>query len=290
MTVPLRLSAQELAVEAGGTVEATVAVGPLPDGASGVYQLWLRGLPLGWYSLSASRLELSPNAVQTVLLVVHPPHVDPAAPGRGYAFVVEVGDGLGPPTSLPVSLWLDAPARSTGGRKLLGYLPRVYRDDDFLGRFLLIFQSVLDPIEQRIDDSDHFLDPAATVDDFLPWLASWLGVTFTPGMSQRSQRELVMRVCELYRWKGTRRALRDELALRTGGRPLIVENFDGLRLGHDAAMGVNTALGERRDGQVVVTLALHDGAGPDQQERAERLVRELKPPHVGHLVRTVAAG
>jgi phage tail-like protein len=290
MTVPLRLSAPELVVEAGGTAEATLEVGPLPDGASAVQQVWLRGLPPAWYSLSASRLELSPTEVRSVLLVVHPPHAEPAAARRRYPVVLQVGDGVGPPSSLAVGLRLDPPAWSTGGRKLLGYLPRVYRDEEFLGRFLLIFQSVLDPIEQRLDQSDHFLDPAATPDDFLPWLASWLGVTFTPGMSLASQRALVLRACELHRWKGTRRALREELALRTGGRPLIVENFDGLRLGHDAAMGVNTVLGERRDGQVVVTLGLRDGAGPEEQARADRLVRELKPPHVGHVVRTVAVG
>jgi phage tail-like protein len=290
MALPLRLSADDLVVEAGGTVEATVGVGPLPEGAGGVYHLWLRGLPSGWYSLSASRLELSPDETRTVLLVVHPPQADPTADRRHHVGLVEVGDGTAPPTSLPLRLRVDPPAWSTGGRKLLGYLPRLYRDDDFLGRLLLIFQSVLDPIEQRIDDSDHYLDPSVTPDELLPWLASWLGIAFTPGMSPSSQRELLLRAVELYRWKGTGRALRQELALRTGGRSLVVENFDGLRLGHDAALGVNTALGERRDGHVVVTLALPDGAGPDEQARADRLVRELKPPHVDHVVRTVAAG
>ena len=85
-----------------------------------------------------------------------------------------------------------------------------------------------------------------------------------------------------------RRGLREELKLRTATRPLIVENFDGMRLGQDAALGLNTNLGVHREGSIAVTLASDREATVDQPQ-AEALVHDLKPAHVGHVVRIVRA-
>lgn len=282
-----------LVVDAGRTVEETIEVGLRPGeepGVCTVYVLSTPTLPPAWYSLSPSTLELSPGAAQKVRLIVHPPHVDLEAPGRRFVITIEATCGTRRLVGRPGSLQINPPAWSTHGKRMLGYLPRVFRDDDFLGRFLLIFQSILDPIEQRIDASDYYLDPTITPPDFLPRLAQWLGVTLGPDMSLPSQRELVRRAGELHRWRGTLWALREEIALRAGVRPLIVENFGGLRLGHDAAMGINTTLGKQCDGRIFVTLVLPGGAGPEQDGRFESLVRALKPPYASHSVRTVAAG
>jgi phage tail-like protein len=184
---------------------------------------------------------------------------------------------------------LRAPGAAAGRSQLLDYLPRVYRRDAFLAQFLLVFQSVLDPIERRIDASQHFLDPELTPAVFLPWLASWLDLELTPGMDEHSQRAAIERAIELYRWKGTRRGLREELRLRTGTRPLIVENFDGLRLGQDASLGMNTQLGAARPGEIVVTLVAPRQVDGERVARAAEMIEELKPAHVGHVVRTVAA-
>ena len=104
-----------------------------------------------------------------------------------------------------------------------------------------------------------------------------------------SQRAAIERAIELYRWKGTRRGLREELRLRTGTRPLIVENFDGLRLGQDAALGMNSQLGTPRPGRHR-RHAGRDGSVDDERlARAAEMIEELKPAHVGHVVRVVSA-
>lgn len=287
-----RLTDEVLHVEAGGTSETRVEVAPFV-GASPEevreYEVRVRGLPRAWYTLSAERFRLPTGVPGEILLVVHPPPEDPSAPLGEYQYAVDLIPATGEAaTVLEGRVFALAPGGASMRSRLLEYLPAVYRDDLFLGRFLLIFQSILDPIDRSVDSTHYYLDPAVAPLSFLPWLALWVGVELDPGLEPPAQRELIRRATELHRWKGTRRGLREELKIRTGTRPLIVENFDGLRVGQDAALGLNTYLGARRDGCVAVTLA-RDGAATVDQRQAEALVDELKPAEVGHVVRIVGA-
>lgn len=287
-----RLTDDELTVEAGATVETTVLVDPFTGISSEEvreYAVHVRGLPARWYSLSTDLLRLPTGVAAEILLVVHPPHDDPDHPLGAYEFTVELIPSTGDaPISLSARLLALAPGARRLRSRLLEYLPSIFRDDLFLGRFLLIFQSLIDPVEQKADNTHYYLDPGVTPAEFLPWLASWVGITLEPGLDEAGQRELIRQAVELHRWKGTRRGMRDELRQRTGARALIVENFDGMRIGQDASLGLNTYLGETKDGCVAVTLARAGGSTVDHQ-RAEELVRELKPAHVGHVVRVVHA-
>ena len=288
----IRLFSDDLKVEAGFTVETTIVVGPAdaipPDGFQD-YRVVLHGLPERWYSLSATSLRVPAGEVREVLLVIHPPHEDRAAPLGMYEFEVElVPEPEGERSRAGGRVRVLAPGAIALQSRLLQYLPNVLRGDPFLARFLLIFQSITDPIEHSISATHHYLDPRLTPSEFLDWLASWLDLTLDPGLDERAKRELITRAVELYRWKGTRRALREELQIRTGGRPLVVENFDGLRIGQDAALGLNTHLGARREQCITVTLAQLGGRSIDPQQ-ANALVEELKPAHVGSVVRIVSA-
>src|SRR5262249_3821384 len=123
------------------------------------------------------------------------------------------------------------------------YLPAPLQADEFLGQFLRIFESILAPIERTIDNIAYTFDPRVTAPQVLPWLASWVGLELEETWPEERQRQLVLWMATLYRWRGTRRGMRQHLRLYTGHAPLIVENFDGMRLGQDAALGVNTRLG-----------------------------------------------
>jgi phage tail-like protein len=286
------LSRYELKVEAGATDETIIGIRSAaeawPEGFPD-YAVRVRGLPDGWYSLSRERVRVPVGEWAEVLLVIHPPSDDPKAPLGEYEFTVELAP-LPEGTSIALAgrLLALAPGGLTLRSSLLDYLPNIYRSDYFLGRFLLIFQSILDPIEATANNTHHYLDPSLTPAHFLPWLAFWVGIDLEPGMDEAAQRELIRRAVELSRWKGTRRALREELRIRTGGRALIVENFDGMRLGQDASLGLNTHLGVRRDHCIATTLAVDDLAAVDQRQ-VDAIVEELKPAHVGHVVRLVAA-
>ena len=96
-------------------------------------------------------------------------------PGEGpeNAEIVFIGEGPG--------FHEDQQGRPLGG----------HGDDDFLGRFLLIFESILGPIE-RIADSGHFyFDTRLAPPDMLPWLAQWVGLVLDERWPEDRRRQLI---------------------------------------------------------------------------------------------------
>jgi phage tail-like protein len=290
-----RLTGDDLVVEAGATVETTALIGSTLRGGSDdveEYRVQVRGLPERWYTLSTARIEVPAGRTGEVLVVISPPHDEPSTALGSYDFAVDFvpvnGEEL---VRLPGRLRALSPGGTTRRSRFVEYLPDLFQDDLFLARFLLIFQSVLDPVVGVVDQTHLYFDPDLTPKEWLEWLAGWVGMELSAELDEATKRELIRRAVELWRWKGTRRGLAEELKLRTGARPLIVENFDGLRLGQDAALGVNTHLGAHREGCIAVTLAARaDGPGRRlDQRRADELVAAAKPAHVGHVVRVVPA-
>jgi len=289
-TIPASLSNDHLRVEAGGTVEATLDIGPvsaIEPGEAQDVRISVKGIPPGWFSLSAAQPVLRFGESVRLLLVVHPPVNDDRYPLGQYEFAIHVETEGANPADLEGIVFAIAPGAETLQSRFIEYLPRIYQGDEFLSRFLLIFQSLLDPVEQSVDNIPNLLDPDLTPPRFLSWLASWVGVTLDPGLDEATQRTLIRNAVRISRWKGTRRGLREEVRIRSGARPLIVENFDGLRIGQDAALGMNTYLGAIQDGFIAVTLALSSDRALALAD-AERLIAEIKPAHVGQIVRLVA--
>ncbi len=105
----------------------------------------------------------------------------------------------------------------------LKYLPSFFGGNEFLGRFLLIFEQIVTPLDRQIDQLYQYFDPRLAPPDFLPWLASWLGLVLDERWPEGQRRELIRAAVELYEWRGTRRGLSEFLRLYTGFTPEIVE-------------------------------------------------------------------
>ena len=73
----------------------------------------------------------------------------------------------------------------------LEYLPALYRDDEFMGQFLLIFESILKPIENTVDNLPWYFDPLMIPEPLLPWLASWLDLVLDSTWPLSRRREMV---------------------------------------------------------------------------------------------------
>ncbi|MBM4388464.1 MAG: PASTA domain-containing protein, partial [Deltaproteobacteria bacterium] len=72
-------------------------------------------------------------------------------------------------------------------RSLLRFLPAVYQqaplnEKFFMRDFLWIIQHILDSSTARIDTLHGIFNPLLTEEEFLPWLAGWLGFAFEPDM------------------------------------------------------------------------------------------------------------
>ena len=75
-----------------------------------------------------------------------------------------------------------------------------------------------------IDNFDSYLDPSLTPDDFLAWLAGWVGIALDEGWDEARRRAIVARAVELYRLRGTAAGLAGQVEIQTGGTVEIVEN------------------------------------------------------------------
>lgn len=59
------------------------------------------------------------------------------------------------------------------------YLPALYSQDRFMNRFLMLFESFWEPLQQQIAGIENYFDPTVTPPDFLPWLSSWIALPVT---------------------------------------------------------------------------------------------------------------
>jgi phage tail-like protein len=175
--------------------------------------------------------------------------------------------------------------------RLLDYLPASFRDDALMGKFLLIFDSILTPIENTVDNMALYFDPRITPESVLPWLASWVDLALDPSWPLERRRELVTKAAELYRWRGTRRGLSEYLRIYTGTSPSILEYIPGMILDAKTQLGVNTLLGSSGAGHhftVIIEV-------PEDSHIDNKIVREIiesqKPAHTIYTleIRTLAA-
>ena len=105
----------------------------------------------------------------------------------------------------------------------LKYMPAVYGTSGFIGRLLLIFESILTPVDRQIGNLPYYFDPRMAPPDFLPWLAGWLGLVLDERWPEGQRRELIRSAVDLYDWRGTRRGVSEFLRLYTGYLPEIIE-------------------------------------------------------------------
>ena len=128
---------------------------------------------------------------------------------RLYVYYVEEGSGRQQIESAVFNLYIRP-------RSLyLNFLPALYQEVDFIGRFLKIFEETFEPAVQSMDALWAYLDPLTAPAAMLPFLAHWVAWPMNPRWSLTRQRYLIRQAVELYRWRGTRRGLRHYLHLYT---------------------------------------------------------------------------
>lgn len=132
--------------------------------------------------------------------------------------------GVPPPAGRPVEPWVGMPFDRS---RWLQYLPYIYNEDGFLGRYLLIFEDLFGPLDQIVTHFDLFLDPRTAPEDFLAELARWLGLVLDDRWPAERRRAILQSAVELYDFRGTKKGLTRLLEASTDCRVEIAENTDG---------------------------------------------------------------
>lgn len=126
----------------------------------------------------------------------------------------------------------------------INYLPEIYRQDDLMVRFLMLFESFWKPVDRQIRQMSQYFDPDLTPEQFLPWLASWVGAYWDETVPEERRREMLRMAASLYQRRGTRGALQDFLQIFSAGDVRIIERpATNLVLGSATHLGIKTALG-----------------------------------------------
>lgn len=170
--------------------------------------------------------------------------------------------------------------------RLLDYLPAIYSADPFVGRFLRIFEDVLDPVQEMVDNQPYFFDPMTAPVEILNYMALWVDIDEGDDWSLDKRRALVDAAAGLYRQKGTKAGIKKHLGIYAGGLVLVLERTQGFRLDHDARLGLNTVIGEDRHHVFNVTVVVPN---PDEldMDTLRAIIEADKPVDTSYVLRVV---
>ena len=110
-----------------------------------------------------------------------------------------------------------------GGDHMVDYLPSIYQGQDFTYRYLSIFNSLFQDMEQAIDQLAGTLDVAGTDDEMLRFLAHWLCASPEGGTDRL--RELLPEILDEWETMYTVEGIRRSARMLTGREPQVVEPF-----------------------------------------------------------------
>lgn len=153
--------------------------------------------------------------------------------------------------------------------RLRQYLPAIYQESDFVGRFLRIFEDQIAPVEEVLENVWSYFDPRMAPASFLPWLASWIDLILDENWPEERRRELIHSGTELYRWRGTRRGLLSYLRIYAGVEPEITEQLTA-----------------QDGGPYHFTVALRvTDASQVNEDRVRAIIEAEKPAHTNYTLR-----
>ena len=121
-------------------------------------------------------------------------------------------------------------------------------------------------------------------DDFLGWLAGWVGVVVDEGWPLDRSRAFIANIAELYRWRGTIRGLVAELSIYTGGDVEIAESG-----GSAWSLTPGTPPPGDDEPRMAVRVSVDDPSVINERT-VDRMVAAAKPAHVVHVVEIVRRG
>jgi len=165
------------------------------------------------------------------------------------------------------------------------YLPDVYQQNpesySFVERYLGIFQSIHEEMNQKIKQISRRFNPEVTEPKYLDCLAEWVGLQDKFLWNTKKLRYLIGNAAELYKWRGTVDYLKDILEIYIGSRPFIVENHQIQPFMTDRN---KKELLERLygDSSYIFTVIIDTKTGIDRKDVPiiDRIIENEKPAHM----------
>jgi phage tail-like protein len=93
------------------------------------------------------------------------------------------------------------------------------RPDSFLRSLVGVLETTTQGLDARIASLGQLLDPAAADDQWLDFVARWLGVPWDDALPATHKRAILTRAADLAKWRGTRKGLETLLECLMDGSP-----------------------------------------------------------------------
>lgn len=235
-----------------------------------------------------------------------------AGPGRFLWVIVELS-GSGRATPLVSSLRVQ-----TNGHTLLDHLPRLFRRDpgvaSFLKRFLAMPESMLTGFDMAAFTRHVMLDPYGAREEWLPWLAGFVGLVFDQRFTPDTRRHLIAEAVSLFRVRGTVPGLTRFLEIVVQAPIIVVEKYklrghaarleaEGPAPETSAVLGADYRLGDGRAGAASSNTAVDNdnyahrfsviiaaSLSTDDMQMVQLVIATHRPAHTLFDVCTVDAG
>ena len=163
-----------------------------------------------------------------------------------------------------------------------GVLPALFQEDPFTQRFVSAFDEVLAPVFCTLDNLEAYFDPRLAPEDFVAWLAEWVGLSLDENWPLERQRALIAQAGDLNRWRGTAKGRAAQVALYTGVEPEIEETGGCEWSGTPETKPPGNDLAH-----VVIRIRVPDPSKIDEQ-RINAIVAASKPAHVIHEIEVLS--
>jgi phage tail-like protein len=163
-------------------------------------------------------------------------------------------------------------------------LPAAFQEDDFCLRMMSAFDEVLAPIFTTLDCFETYLDPTLAPDDFVDWLASWVGVDIDETWTQERRRRLILDAVALYRIRGTAAGLAAHVNLYAGVTPEIQESG-----GCEWSQTAGSPMPGSTHPHLTVRLRVEDAANV-KRTTVSRIVAASRPAHMPYQVEMMVGG
>lgn len=155
-------------------------------------------------------------------------------------------------------------------------LPGIYQGDDFAQRFTAGLDDVIAPVLSTLDNLAAYFDPATAPDDFLDFIAHWVGIDVEASWSVTRRRRVISHALELHRGRGTPHGIRAAVALVTRAPVQVSEN---------GAAAWSQTPGSQPPGDATPRLVVRidtDELSELERRRIDALVAAVKPAYVPH--------
>jgi len=160
-------------------------------------------------------------------------------------------------------------------------LPAVFQEDPVAMQWTAALDDVLAPAISTLDCVTAYADPLLAPDDFVHWLAGWVGTVLDENWPLERQRVTVAHSVRLYRARGTVEGLRALIELVTGGEVELAESG-----GVAWSAAPNTEPPGEEQARLFVRVTLPRGVSMDAAALEALIVAE-KPAHVPHRLEVV---